>query len=111
MENIINKQDDFTAIKSANMLKKLLNLMDKRDQEIIENPVKYFNLAADHIVELERLIRTLKDVAYPQINIDIFHDGNKPITYTAPETLTVTKEDYECLCALRQLLKEDSNEQ
>lgn len=103
MDNVINT-DAFKQAETLNTFRRLVGLLDKHNEEILKDPLRYFREAKEVIARKEKKLMDLEMAAFPRPDFS-------PISrYRMPqpiETMVVTKEDYECLMAVRAIFKSE----
>ena len=85
-----------------NRFKRLIGQLDKRNEDILADPLKYFGEACNVINNKQLIINKLKDAAF--VKFDMQLENQAPISCEPFDTLTVSKEDYNCLVAVRRLI-------
>ena len=96
--------DVFDKAKSINIFRNLIGMVKKRHDEILADPIKFFDEASKVIGDLHMKIEEVRRAAFRDINIRSY-EANEPVPASTVESMIVTKEDYECLMAVRELLK------
>ena len=101
MKNVV-KVDSFQKATTINTFKRLIGKIEKRNEEIIQNPLKYFREACDILHSKEKKILSIREAAFPKCTL--LSVQSEQLNIERFKTVTVTREDYECLVAVRELL-------
>ena len=92
----------FKDAQFINRFKRLIGQLDKRNEDILADPLKYFGEACNVINNKQLIINKLKDAAF--VNFDIQLENQAPISCEPFDIVRVSREDYNCLVAVRQLI-------
>jgi hypothetical protein len=90
----------------ARRFARLLNLAGRAEKDILSDPVKHIQMAAQLLAEKEDLINRLRDA----LRIPWMVDMARPVTdeppgLHRPETIVIDRRDYEALQAIKGLLR------
>lgn len=88
---------------AARRLSGLLGLIEARDREMLENPKKFFDMAADEIVRLQGVLRAAQDALRVPMDIALYRQDS-PITFCPLETWIVDKAEWERLKAVERII-------
>lgn len=92
---------------AARRLARLLKLLEDRDAEMIADPVKFFEMASDKIVELEYFIRSLEEVYAEATSLDpVAAVSTEPPTMNDIRTIVIDRREYDALKLIEHMLRD-----
>lgn len=99
--SVIESESKFKDKSTVDKFIKLMGLIEKNEAAILQNPIKYLDMASKEIAEAKQKLRSVQDALFPGLDpVEMFSEP----TYEPLETIVVTKKDYDCLCAARSIL-------
>lgn len=93
----------FKDARALAQFRRLTGLIDNRNEEILADPLRFIRLASEEIRRLNKELDKLKQLAFSPPKIKEHNEG-EPISM--PETVVVTREDYERLNSIKDALFE-----
>lgn len=109
MGDIIKRDFGKAEREAARQFARLLKLAEDRDQDILENPIKYFNMASEKLSEQEMFIHRLWEaLRLPWVSSANYQPGDGPMQPERLDTVRIDQRDYEAFQAVRRLINSRS---
>lgn len=108
MDNVTSISKKIESRKSAARILRLLGIVDRQAQDVLDNPKFYLDQAHEQITKLKEKLHRVECAAKRKVSV--FHDcGHHDFGHF--KTIVVTAEDYECLVAVRAIFNPQPKEE